>query len=48
VEASIDPSKPLKAFFISREDLITNKVASGRPQDIADAAQLRNAKDSGS
>jgi hypothetical protein len=48
VEVNIDPSKVLKAFLISRDDLITNKVASGRPQDIADAAQLRSAKDSGS
>lgn len=26
--------------FISRADLITNKPAAGRPQDIADAAEL--------
>jgi hypothetical protein len=44
VEAEIDPSTVLKAFFISREDLIANKVASGRPQDIADAAELRKAE----
>jgi hypothetical protein len=47
VEADIDPNTALKGFFISREDLITNKVASGRPQDIADAAELRKAKEHG-
>ena len=47
VEAEIDPSAALKGFFISREDLIANKIASGRPQDIADVAALRKAKGSG-
>jgi len=47
VEAIVDPSAGLKAFFISREDLIANKTASGRPQDVADAAALRKAKESG-
>ena len=41
VEVTIDPDTSLKAFFISREDLIANKIASGRPQDLADAAALR-------
>jgi hypothetical protein len=45
VLATIDPNTGLKAFFISHEDLITNKVASGRPQDIADAAALRMSKE---
>jgi hypothetical protein len=31
----------LKAPFISLEDLLMNKDATGRPQDIADAARLR-------
>jgi len=41
VEATVDPDTGLKAFFISRQDLIDNKLASGRPQDLADAAALR-------
>jgi hypothetical protein len=47
IEATIDPSTGLKAFFLSREDLIANKVASGRPQDVADAAALRKARETG-
>ena len=43
VETTIDPDRNLKACFISSEDLITNKLASGRPQDIADVAALRKA-----
>jgi hypothetical protein len=42
-EAVIDPDSGLKAYFISREDLIANKLASGRPQDQADVDALRNA-----
>ena len=33
----------LSAPFIFREDLITNKLASGRPQDLADVDHLRRA-----
>ena len=47
VEATIDQDTQLKAFFISMDDLITNKIASGRPQDVADAAALRKAKGTG-
>jgi len=43
VEAVIDPTSGLSAPFISREDLIAAKLASGRPQDIADVAALRKA-----
>jgi hypothetical protein len=32
------------ARYISAEDLITNKLASGRPQDLADAAAVRQAQ----
>lgn len=32
----------LLARYISAEDLITNKLASGRPQDIADVDAIRN------
>ena len=31
--------------FISREDLITNKRAAGRPQDVADVARLTESKE---
>jgi hypothetical protein len=43
VEGVIDPQSGLKAFFISAPDLIAAKLAAGRPQDIADAAALREA-----
>lgn len=43
VEAMIDESSGLKAYFISGEDLIRSKVAAGRPQDLADAAAVREA-----
>ena len=46
VEAVIDPQSGLKASFISRADLIAAKLAAGRPQDIADAAALREASNS--
>jgi hypothetical protein len=46
VEAVIDPQSGLKASFISRADLIAAKLAAGRPQDIADAAALREAANS--
>jgi predicted nucleotidyltransferase len=41
LESSIDDSLPIA--FISREDLILNKLASGRPQDLADVDHLRRA-----
>jgi hypothetical protein len=43
VDGLIDPETSQKAFFISRDDLIRAKLATGRPQDIADAAALRKA-----
>ena len=43
VETLVDPSSGLEAFFISSEDLIANKLAAGRPQDVADVAALRQA-----
>ena len=33
----------IEAGFIALEDLIANKLASGRPQDLVDAATLRRA-----
>ncbi len=46
VEVVIDPASGLRVPFISRDDLITAKLAAGRPQDIADAAALRKAAES--
>jgi hypothetical protein len=40
-EAVIDPATGLKASFISRDDLITAKLASARPQDLADVDAIR-------
>ncbi len=42
-ETVIDEQSGLKALFISSEDLIANKLAAGRPQDLADVAALRDA-----
>jgi len=42
----IDPVSGLKANFISADDLITSKLASGRPQDLADADAIRKAAES--
>lgn len=47
VQAVVDPSTGLKAFFISRDDLIANKIASGRAQDVADAVALRKVEETG-
>jgi hypothetical protein len=46
VEAVIDAATGLKANFISAEDLIASKLASGRPQDLADADAVRKAAES--
>jgi hypothetical protein len=43
VEGIVDPANGLKAYFISAPDLIASKLASGRPQDIADAEAIRKA-----
>lgn len=43
VEVTIDESSDLKACFMGRDDLIVSKLASGRPQDIADAEAIRKA-----
>jgi len=42
----IDPATGLKANFISADDLIVSKLASGRPQDVADADAIRKAAQS--
>jgi hypothetical protein len=43
VETVIDPATGLKANFISAEDLIASKRASGRPQDLADVDSILKA-----
>lgn len=42
LEGFIDPETP--AFVISRDDLIQNKLASGREQDLLDVKRLRAAE----
>jgi hypothetical protein len=44
VEVVIDSAKGIKAFFISKDDLIASKIAAGRLQDLADAEALRESK----
>jgi hypothetical protein len=43
VEAVLDAQTGLTAFFISRDDLIAAKLASGRPQDLADVSAIQEA-----
>jgi len=45
VEHPLDSTCNWKAHFISREHLVEAKPAAGRPQDLADAAAIRGAKD---
>ena len=40
----IDATSGVRATFISREDLITAKLAAGRPQDLADVDAIRKAQ----
>jgi hypothetical protein len=46
VETVIDAATGLQANFISANDLLASKLASGRPQDLADADAIRKAMDS--
>ena len=46
VEGVLDEATGLKAWFISRDDLIAAKLASGRTRDLADAEDIRAAADS--
>jgi hypothetical protein len=46
VEDLVDAATGLKAHFISRDDLIASKLASGRLQDLADADAIRKASES--
>ncbi len=45
VEGVID-ARGLKAFFISKDDLIASKLASGRTRDLADVEDIRKAAES--
>jgi hypothetical protein len=45
VEIVIDAETGLASFMMSREDLITAKLAAGRPQDLADVDALRKAEE---
>jgi hypothetical protein len=47
IEGAIDTESGLKVYFISRDDLVSAKLAAGRPQDIADVAAIRKATESG-
>jgi hypothetical protein len=47
VEGVLDAATGLTAFFISRDDLIAAKLASGRRQDLADVEAIRKAAESG-
>jgi hypothetical protein len=46
VEGVLDPATGLKAFFISKDDLIAAKLASGRTRDLADVEDIRAATQS--
>ena len=46
VEGLIDPVGGLKALFISKDDLIAAKLASGRSQDLADVEAIRKTEES--
>jgi len=43
VEGVLDAATGLQAFFISKDDLIAAKLASGRPQDLADVDAIQKA-----
>ncbi|HYK36889.1 DUF6036 family nucleotidyltransferase [Alloacidobacterium sp.] len=46
IEAVIDEQTGLRAFVISAEDFITNKLAAARLQDLADVEAVRKAAES--
>jgi hypothetical protein len=48
IESVIDAETGLTAFFISRDDLIASKLASGRKRDLGDVEDIRAAAQSAS
>jgi hypothetical protein len=46
VETVVDTTSGLKANFISADDLIASKLASGRARDLADVEEIRKAMES--
>ena len=46
VEGVLDAATGFTAFFISKDDLIAAKLASGRPQDLADVSAVQKAIES--
>ncbi len=46
VETVVDTATGLKANFISADDLIASKLASGRARDLADVEEIRKAAES--
>jgi hypothetical protein len=46
VEGLLDATTGFTAFFISKDDLIAAKLASGRPQDLADVSAIQQAMES--
>ena len=46
VEGVIDTKSGFRAFFISKDDLIAAKLASGRTRDLADVEDIRAAAQS--
>jgi hypothetical protein len=47
VEVVVDETTGLKAFFISKDDLIAAKLATGRLRDLGDVEALRASKKAG-
>jgi hypothetical protein len=46
VETVVDTTSGLRANFISADDLIASKLASGRARDLADVEDIRRAAES--
>jgi Nucleotidyl transferase of unknown function (DUF2204) len=46
VEGVIDTQSGLSGFFISKDDLITSKLAAGRLRDLADVEEIRESAES--
>jgi hypothetical protein len=46
IDATIDKKTGLRAFFISKPDLLASKLAAGRMRDLADAEEIQEAEES--